>query len=118
MLLCHLSTTSALVRHPQYRIDSVRKMFGVPFGVVIVLLHLCMKIASGLGQLTCGNDPNFLVCLQSNYSKYDLPVKDGLNQIDVVIHLDEITKVDEKNYRQALFLSAFFCCFFQYYDKT
>ena len=86
-------------------------MFGVPFGRVVIVLHLCMKIASGLGQLTCGNDPNFLVCLQSNYSKYDLPVKDGLNQIDVVIHLDEITKVDEKNYRQALFLRAFIFLF-------
>ena len=72
--------------------------------LIIVQLSFFVESATSLG-ISCDNaDPSFLVCLPNNYSKYEIPVKKGVNQIDVSIHLDEITKVDEKDYKVTIML--------------
>ena len=47
-----------------------------------------------------------MACLPKNYSKFELPVKQGVNDITVSIDIDEVLRINDKDY------SITFACYF------
>lgn len=70
--------------------------------------------AGKVGRFACGTgETESQACLPEKYSKYDLPNKSGVNEIGVTIDIDEVLRINDKDY------SITFACYFnvQWKDK-
>ena len=54
--------------------------------------------AKGGGFGCKSGSTELLACLPENYSKFDLPVKSGVNVIGVTIDIDEVLRINDKDY--------------------
>lgn len=54
----------------------------------------------------CNSDKQLSACLPKDYSKFDLPVKKGSNNIRVTIDISEVLRINDKDY------SITFACYF------
>ena len=70
------------------------------------LLHQTVVVDGAKGGFRCDAGGNHLACLPKNYSKFELPVKQGINDIFVSIDIDEVLRINDKDY------SITFSCYF------
>ena len=54
----------------------------------------------------CNSGTSSLACLPKNYSKFELPFTTGVNEIGVSIYIDEVLRINDKDY------SITFACYF------
>ena len=73
-----------------------------------VLLLSVIAVADGAkgGGFRCKDSSSTLACLPEEYSKFELPMKVGVNNIGVSIHIDEVLRINDKDY------SITFSCYF------
>ena len=50
------------------------------------------------GGFRCKDSSTTPACLPSNYSKFELPIKSGVNRIGINIHIDEVLRINDKDY--------------------
>jgi hypothetical protein len=74
--------------------------------VLASLLHQTVLAEGAKGGFRCDSGGNQLACLPKNYSKFELPVKQGVNDITVSIDIDEVLRINDKDY------SITFACYF------
>jgi hypothetical protein len=78
--------------------------------VLFLLLILFTETALGVEAVKngfrCNNGKQVPACLPKDYSKFELPVKVGSNNISVTIDIDEVLRINDKDY------SITFACYF------
>ena len=76
--------------------------------MICTILLLTVMTAEGAkgGGFRCKESQSTIACLPSDYSKFELPVKVGVNKIGVAIHIDEVLRINDKDY------SITFSCYF------
>ncbi|XP_040566996.1 glycine receptor subunit alphaZ1 [Lepeophtheirus salmonis] len=67
----------------------------IPLFFLIIVVSL-PKLAESNG-FRCGTG-NHLACIPRNYSKFDLPIKKGVNRITVSIDIAEVLRINDKDY--------------------
>lgn len=73
----------------------------------LLLIHLVVVDSAKIGSFQCGYGVSAsLACLPKDYSKFELPMKTGVNEISVSIHIDEVLRINDKDY------SITFACYF------
>merc|ERR1711953_585552 len=54
--------------------------------------------AQGKGGFKCSAGISKHICLLDNYSKFELPITEGVNEISVTIDIDEVLRINDKDY--------------------
>jgi len=69
---------------------------------ILVLICLALAIplppAQGKGGFKCSAGISKQICLLDNYSKFELPITEGVNKIYVSIDIDEVLRINDKDY--------------------
>ena len=97
------------VKHKRVWSAAVKCPAGAANYVKMILLFTILALmgADGAkGGFRCKDNVKASACLPGNYSKYELPVKGGVNLIQVGIYVDELLKINDKDY--SITLSCYF----------
>jgi len=77
---------------------SVFPMLQLPVLFVSLALLSPLSPAQGKGGFKCSAGISKNICLKDNYSKFELPKTEGVNVIYVSIDIDEVLRINDKDY--------------------
>jgi hypothetical protein len=66
--------------------------------LVLLVAVMTDSAEAKTGGFRCKTGASTLACLPHDYSKFDLPIKKGVNVISVSIDIDEVLRINDKDY--------------------